>query len=107
MKSAKEFASWLKERLGQHKEGVYLTRNDVLLLTNRQRFANDYVMDVHFEVAQFGMGFVTDANRERFYLFRLPKTHWKVEGDFYPSGAQPELESELNIHAIKTINGRD
>ncbi|WP_256260949.1 hypothetical protein [Shewanella sp. NIFS-20-20] len=85
MKSAKEFARWLLERLSQYQEGVYLTRSDILELTDRQRFAQDYVTDIHFEVAQFGMGFVTDANRESFYFFKLPKTHWKTVGDIYPS----------------------
>ncbi|EKE75870.1 hypothetical protein [Gallaecimonas xiamenensis] len=91
MKSAKEFAHWLRERVGHVTEGVYLTREDVQQLTGRQRFTLDYINDVHFELSLVGMGLVTDTHRENFFLIHLPKDHWLKHGDRYqrPEGPRP------------------
>ncbi|WMC10554.1 hypothetical protein PU634_16000 [Oceanimonas pelagia] len=80
MKSAREFAEWLQERFGKHKDGVYLTRHDIAELSGRQRYNQQFVSDVHFELTLLGMGFVTDSHREKFYLFHLPSTHWRAFG---------------------------
>ncbi|WP_341502408.1 hypothetical protein [Gallaecimonas sp. GXIMD4217] len=83
MKSAKEFAQWLHERLSHVRQGVFLTRDDIQQLSGRQRFTNDFISDVHFEMSQMGMGFVTDSHREKFFLFHLPQEHWLKHGDRY------------------------
>ncbi|MDP5293001.1 hypothetical protein Q9290_11980 [Oceanimonas sp. CHS3-5] len=80
MKSAREFAEWLQERFGKHQAGIYLTRDDIAELSGRQRFNQQFVSDVHFELTLLGMGFVTDSHREKFYLFHLPDTHWRTLG---------------------------
>ncbi|WP_107850991.1 hypothetical protein [Oceanimonas marisflavi] len=78
MKSAREFSEWLQERFGKHREGVYLTRDDIAELSGRQRYNQQFVSDVHFELTLLGMGFVTDSHREKFYLFHLPVKHWSA-----------------------------
>ncbi|MCC4263345.1 hypothetical protein [Oceanimonas baumannii] len=80
MKSAKEFAEWLQQHFGPHQDGIYLTRDDIAELSGRQRYNQQFVSDVHFELTLLGMGFVTDAHREKFYLFHLPTRHWQDLG---------------------------
>lgn len=77
MKSAKEFAAWLYERFKEAKSGVYLTKDDIATLSERQRFSHEFISDIHYELALQGMGFVTDTHREKFYLFHLPTEHWQ------------------------------
>ena len=103
MKCAKDFAQWLYDRVGQHDDGVFLTRQDILELTDRQRFNSNYVNDIHYEVARFGMGFVTDGDKEKFYFFKLPDTHWKLVGDRYGKVDKPKAE----VHPIKLKQGKN
>ncbi|MCT7654608.1 hypothetical protein MBH78_07050 [Oceanimonas sp. NS1] len=91
MKSAREFAEWLRDCFGKESGGVYLTREDITSLSGRQHFNQQFVSDIHHELTQLGMGFVTDMHRERFYLFHLPKVHWKELGDGF---------DETNIHRM-------
>lgn len=94
MKSAKEFANWLAGQLKDVKSGVYLTRSDIGTLSGRQRFTPDFIRDVHYELAFYGMGFVGDLHREKYYLFHLPTEQWIVHGE----GSQEPKAS--NVHSI-------
>lgn len=96
MKSAKEFAQWLSDRLDCHPQGVYFTKQDIRELSGRQHFSPDFIHDIHHEMAKFGLGFVIDPNRVKYYLFHLPKTHWIEIGDRY----QQSQPSPTNIHPM-------
>ncbi|MFD1009493.1 MULTISPECIES: hypothetical protein [Oceanisphaera] len=94
MKSAKEFAVWLYDRFKDAPEGVYLSRDDITILSNRQHFSLDFVTDIHYELTLKGMGFVTGTHRDKFYLVHLPTMYWQQ---------QPEVHTESqhsNIHPI-------
>ena len=93
MKSAKEFAIWLHERFGDVKNGVYLTKTDIALLSGRQRFTHEFITDIHYELALSGMGFVTDTHREKFYLFHLPTEYWQIQGDRYQEDSQSNVRT--------------
>ncbi|SDJ24267.1 hypothetical protein SAMN04488540_10672 [Ferrimonas sediminum] len=92
MKSAKEFAVWMKDRFGSHPQGLYLTKADIRELSGRQTFRQDFIADVHFELCRHGMGFITDALKENYFLIHLPNTYWKEVSDRYAA--------ESNVHAI-------
>ncbi|MGI2257975.1 hypothetical protein [Shewanella sp. GXUN23E] len=102
MKCAKDFAQWLYDRVGHFTDGVYLTRQDILELTDRQRFSSSFVNDIHYEVSRFKMGFVTDADKAQFYFFRLPDTHWKRVGDRYGVSTKPRAD----VHHINIKQGK-
>ncbi|QIZ76604.1 hypothetical protein [Ferrimonas lipolytica] len=95
MKSAKEFAVWMIDRFGNQAEGVYLDRADIRELSGRQTIRQDFIADVHAEVCRHGMGFVTNNLKERYFLFYLPKHHWKEVADRYA----PQPSS--NIHSLE------
>lgn len=94
MKSAKEFAAWLAEQLREVKAGVYLSKQDIGVLSGRQRFTPDFIRDVHYELALYGMGFVGDLHREKYYLFHLPTEKWHIYGE---GGKEPQAS---NVHSI-------
>lgn len=93
MKSAKEFAIWLHQRFKDVAEGVYLNREDITDLSYRQHFSKEFVADIHYELTLKGMGFVTGAQRDKFYLFQLPTVYWQ-QGEPYQ---EPAL---YKVHAI-------
>ncbi|WP_319782829.1 hypothetical protein [Oceanisphaera sp. IT1-181] len=94
MKSAKEFAVWLHERFKNVPEGVYLSRDDVTTLSSRQYFNQDFVNDIHYELTLKGMGFVSGASRDKFYLFQLPTLHWQQQDKNY------QEDAFHNVHSI-------
>ncbi len=93
---AKEFAEWLRHRFSSETNGVFLTREDVNQLTGRQRLDPGFVNDVHYELMQHGMTFVTDMSRENFYLVPVSKAqNWRERLEYH-------FEKELfcNIYPI-------
>ncbi|MBY6185550.1 hypothetical protein KUV89_02725 [Marinobacter hydrocarbonoclasticus] len=101
MKSAKEFAVWMIERFGDHQAGVYLSKADLRELSGRQTLRQDFIADVHFEMTRHGMGFVSDATKEKFFLFYLPEVHWKEVADRYAvaSNIRPIGRQKLSQHS--------
>ncbi|UXI02332.1 hypothetical protein [Photobacterium sp. TY1-4] len=79
MISAREFAGWLRNRFADEEQGVCLTRDDINQLTGRQGFTLDFVHDIHYELMQHGMAFVTDTCRETFYLMPVSKKPWREQ----------------------------
>ena len=79
MISAREFAGWLRNRFADEEQGVCLTRDDINQLTGRQGFSLDFVHDIHYELMQHGMAFVTDTSRETFYLMPVSKKSWREQ----------------------------
>ncbi|MEL6116515.1 hypothetical protein P0Y67_14975 [Photobacterium sp. SP02] len=77
MISAREFSEWLRNRFAEDEQGVCLTREDINQLTGRQSFSLGFVHDIHYELMQFDMAFVTDTSRENFYLVHLSKKSWR------------------------------
>ncbi|GAB1621367.1 hypothetical protein F9L16_02430 [Agarivorans sp. B2Z047] len=77
MISAKQFSSWLRDRFGEDKKGVCLSREDINHLTGRQSFSLSFVHDIHYELMPHGMAFVTDTNRETFYLVPISQRNWR------------------------------
>ncbi len=102
MKSAKEFAVWMIERFGDHQSGVYLSKSDLRELSGRQTLRQDFIADLHFELTRHGMGFVSDALKEKYYLFYLPEVHWKTVADRY---ASPNNVHSLGRAALSQRNG--
>ncbi|MBD1575691.1 hypothetical protein HC723_04390 [Vibrio sp. S11_S32] len=97
MVSAKEFASWLKNKFLQEKQGVTLSREDIMHLTGRQSFNLDFVHDTHYELMRFNIAFVTDTAREHFFLIPLTDAkNWRetLERQF-------EKELYCNIYPIE------
>ncbi len=68
MISSRQFARWLRERFASEKDGVILTREDINQLSGRQSFTLGFINDIHYELMQYGIAFVTDTSREKFYL---------------------------------------
>ncbi|BCV28811.1 hypothetical protein [Shewanella algae] len=79
MVSAKEFADWLYKRFEQVEHGVSMSREDINQLTGRQNFSMVFVHDIHYELMQHGMAFVTDTSREQFFLVRVCPMHWRQQ----------------------------
>ncbi|CAH0533404.1 hypothetical protein VST7929_01270 [Vibrio stylophorae] len=97
MVSAKEFAQWLRHRFHSAGAGVYLTRADINQLTGRQSFNVNYIHDIHHELMQDGIAFVTDTSRELFYLVPISRSYWRDE-------LEQQFERELfcNVLPIPT-----
>ncbi|ASI97301.1 MULTISPECIES: hypothetical protein [Vibrio] len=94
---AKEFAGWLRHRFSGEDTGVSISRDDINHLTGRQRLDPGFVSDVHYELMQYGMAFVTDTSRENFYLVPVSNTSdWRsrLEYNF-------EKEMFCNIYPIE------
>jgi hypothetical protein len=94
---AKEFAEWLRHRFSSETKGVFLTREDLNHLTGRQRLDPGFVNDVHYELMQYGMAFVTDTSRENFYLVPVAQSeNWRERLEYH-------FEKELfcNIYPIE------
>lgn len=101
MVSAKDFASWLKDKFIHETQGVTLTRRDINQLTGRQGFSLGFVHDTHYELMQYGIAFVTDTARENFYLIPVNDCkHWR-------SALESQFEKELycNIYPIERSSG--
>lgn len=79
MVSAKEFAHWLMKRFEGVEKGVSLTREDINQLTGRQNFSLVFVYDIHYELMRFGIAFVTDTNRDTYYLVRIADKPWRTQ----------------------------
>lgn len=77
MVSAREFADWLRHRFSEEEVGVSLTREDINMLTGRQNFTLGFINDIHYELMRYGMAFVTDTHREKFYLVPISDRPWK------------------------------
>ena len=66
-------------------------------LTGRQRLDPSFVNDVHYELMQYGMAFVTDTSRESFYLVPVSQTkNWREQLEY-----QFEKEMFCNIYPIE------
>lgn len=98
MKSAKEFACWLHKHFKDTPDGVYLNREDITTLSNRQHFNQEFVTDINYELTLKGMGFVTGSHRDKFYLFHLPTIYWQEESDDY------QRDELYNVHSITKKN---
>lgn len=94
MKSAKEFAVWLHDRFKDVPDGVYLSREDITSLSDRQHFSQEFVTDIHYELTLKGMGFVAGNHRDKFYLFHLPKTYWQQQQEAH------QESHHSNVHVI-------
>lgn len=79
MISAREFAGWLRDRFANDETGVSLTREDINQLTGRQSFSLGFINDIHYELMQHGMAFVTDTSRENFYLVPVTNKPWREQ----------------------------
>ncbi|MDO6639250.1 MULTISPECIES: hypothetical protein [unclassified Shewanella] len=79
MVSSKDFANWLMIQFEQLENGVSLTRGDINQLTGRQNFSLVFVHDIHYELMQHGIAFVTDTYRERFYMVRVQDNPWRKQ----------------------------
>ncbi|GAB3515573.1 hypothetical protein BIT28_21755 [Photobacterium proteolyticum] len=79
MISAREFSDWLRNRFADEDQGVCLTREDINQLTGRQSFSLGFVHDIHYELMQHGMAFVTDTSRETFYLVPVSNKPWREQ----------------------------
>lgn len=96
MVCAKDFADWLKQRFSSDAGAIILSRDDVNHLTGRQRFDLGFVHDVHYELMQHGLAFVTDMSREQFYLIPVGKAvNWRDQLEH-----QYEKELYCNIFPI-------
>ena len=100
MVSAKAFALWLKKRFSDF-EGIVLERKDINILTGRQNFTIDFVNDIHYELMRFGMAFVTDTNREKFYLIKIKEQKWE---DILVNKIDKSLN--LNIFAMDKLKNQ-
>ncbi|WP_076536899.1 hypothetical protein [Shewanella sp. UCD-KL21] len=79
MVSSKDFANWLMIQFEQLENGVSLTREDINQLTGRQNFSVVFVHEIHYELMQHGIAFVTDTYRERFYMVRVQDNPWRKQ----------------------------
>ena len=59
----------VKHRFSTKNAGISISRDDINQLTGRQRLDPSFVNDVHYELMQYGMVFVTDTGREIFVSF--------------------------------------
>ncbi|CZF86291.1 hypothetical protein [Grimontia marina] len=94
MKSAKEFAAWMKERFESHSD-VWLTRKDITELTGRQSVRSEFIHDVHCELINFGRALIADMRNDRYYMVSLSGIYWKDVGDIY-------ARSENSVEAFPT-----
>ncbi|MCL1065452.1 hypothetical protein L2735_01285 [Shewanella olleyana] len=79
MVSSKDFANWLKLQFDQLETGVSLTREDINQLTGRQGFSLVFINDIHYELMQHGIAFVTDTYRQHFYMVKVQEKPWRDE----------------------------
>ena len=94
---AKEFSEWLRHRFSSEVSGVSLTREDLNSLTGRQRVHPGFINDVHYELMQYGMAFVTDTSRENFYLVHVSQaSNWRERLEY-----QFEKDLFCNIYPIE------
>ncbi|PMM97579.1 hypothetical protein BCT41_14405 [Vibrio splendidus] len=94
---AREFSKWLRHRFNSEKTGISISREDINQLTGRQRLDPSFVNDVHYELMQYGMAFVTDTSRESFYLVPVSQTkNWREQLEY-----QFEKEMFCNIYPIE------
>ncbi len=101
MVSAKEFATWLKDKFLNERQGVTFTRRDINKLTGRQGFSLSFVNDTHYELMRYGLAFVTDTARENFYLLPVSGSkNWRSAID-----TQFEREMFSNIYPIERSSG--
>lgn len=97
MISSRQFARWLRERFASEKDGVILTREDINQLSGRQGFSLGFVNDIHYELMQHGIAFVTDTSRERFYLIPINSAqNWRKKLEM-----QYEKELYCNVFPIE------
>lgn len=93
----KQFARWLRERFATEKDGVILTREDINQLSGRQSFTLGFVNDIHYELMQHGIAFVTDTSREKFYLIPINSAeNWRKKLEI-----QYEKELYCNVFPIE------
>ena len=94
---AKEFSEWLRHRFSTENAGISISRDDINQLTGRQRLDPSFVNDVHYELMQYGMAFVTDTGRENFYLVPISQAiNWRERLEY-----QFEKELFCNIYPIE------
>ena len=94
---AKEFSGWLRHRFNAESSGISISRDDIIQLTGRQRLDPSFVNDVHYELMQYGMAFVTDTSRENFYLVPVSQSiNWRERLEY-----QFEKELFCNIYPIE------
>ncbi|PMG13183.1 hypothetical protein BCU98_20640 [Vibrio splendidus] len=94
---AREFSKWLRHRFSSENVGISISREDINHLTGRQRLDPSFVNDVHYELMQYGMAFVTDTSREHFYLVPVSQTkNWREQLEY-----QFEKEMFCNIYPIE------
>ncbi|MDH5927916.1 hypothetical protein AB4169_19910 [Vibrio lentus] len=94
---AREFSKWLRHRFNSEKTGISISREDINQLTGRQRLDPSFVNDVHYELMQYGMAFVTDTSRESFYLVPVSQAkNWREQLEY-----QFEKEMFCNIYPIE------
>ncbi|MEZ8010524.1 hypothetical protein [Vibrio sp. FF59] len=94
---AKEFSEWLRHRFNAESSGISISRADINQLTGRQRLDPSFVNDVHYELMQYGMAFVTDTSRENFYLVPIAQSiNWRERLEY-----QFEKEMFCNIYPIE------
>ena len=94
---AREFSKWLRHRFSSENSGISISREDINQLTGRQRLDPSFVNDVHYELMQYGMAFVTDTSRENFYLVPVSQAkNWREQLEY-----QFEKEMFCNIYPIE------
>ncbi|GLS92120.1 hypothetical protein GCM10007916_31900 [Psychromonas marina] len=97
MVSAKEFSGWLIERFADENNGVTLNRKDINHLTGRQSFTLSFIHDIHYELMQHGIAFVTDTSRGTFFLIPIRSAKpWRERLEL-----QYEKELFCNIYPIE------
>ncbi|WP_144206649.1 hypothetical protein [Shewanella donghaensis] len=99
MVSSKDFANWLMVQFERLDDGVSLTREDINQLTGRQNFSLVFVHDIHYELMQHGIAFVTDTYRERFYMVRIQDTPWREELE--NAGNQQTFSNVISINMTR------
>lgn len=94
---AREFAHWLRSRFEKESSGITMTREDINQLTGRQSFTMGFINDVHYELMQYGIAFVTDTGREIFYLIPIGEASpWRERLEY-----QYEKELFCNIYPME------
>lgn len=94
---AREFSKWLRHRFTNENVGISISREDINHLTGRQRLDPSFVNDVHYELMQHGLAFVTDTSREHFYLVPVSQAkNWREQLEY-----QFEKEMFCNIYPIE------
>ncbi|USD65760.1 hypothetical protein [Vibrio sp. SCSIO 43136] len=94
---AKEFSGWLLQRFSSESGAITMTRQDIIQLTGRLRLDPNFINDVHYELMQHEMAFVTDTTRENYYLVPVKKAaNWRERLEY-----QFEKEMYCNIYPIE------